>query len=88
MADNSTDDRIDDVAAGDLIDHDRGDGTQTYRVVHRDDTTRDDRPIVLVTLETNGGETFDVEYAAGTQVTRSLESKWESEQVGRKPDQS
>jgi hypothetical protein len=69
-------DRIDDVTAGDIIAVDRGSGERPYKVVFKDFT--DDR--YLVTLEGDDGETFEVELAAGTTVTRYLESKWESAQ--------
>jgi hypothetical protein len=38
----------------------------------------DDR--YLVTLEGDGGETFQLDMASGTTVKRSLASKWESAQ--------
>lgn len=34
----------------------------------------------LVTLESDRGETFQLDLAAGTTVERSLEAKWESAQ--------
>lgn len=86
MASTSSEDRAADVAAGDLVDVDRGDGPRPFKVVHRDDTSRDGSPAVLFTFEDDDGETFDLEYAADAPVTRALESKWESEQVGRTPD--
>jgi hypothetical protein len=69
-------DRIDDVAPGDVITLERGAGDGPYRVVHKDSTDAG----FLITLEPDSGETFDVELPAGTTVTRTLESKWESPQ--------
>lgn len=68
------DDRIDDVAPGDVITLSGDDGP--YRVVHVDRTEAG----FLVTLEADGGETRDVELSSGTHVARVLESKWESPQ--------
>lgn len=73
---NVTDSPIEEVAPGDLITVDRGDGSQPYKVVHKNDG--DDS--YLITFEGADGETFDQKFAAGTTVTRSLESKWESDQ--------
>jgi hypothetical protein len=73
---NVTESPIEDVAPGDLISVDRGSGPQTYKVVHKNDGAGS----YLVTLEGAEGETFDHEISAGTTVTRSLESKWESAQ--------
>lgn len=68
-------DRIDDVAAGDVIT--LKDGDRAHRVVHIDRTEHG----FLVTLEPDDdGETIDVELVAGTSVTRALESKWASPQ--------
>lgn len=67
-------DRIDDVAAGDLITLKGGD--RPHRVVHIDRTENG----FLVTLEPDGGEIIDVDLVAGTAVTRALESKWDSPQ--------
>lgn len=76
-ADPSSGDSIDDVAPGDVISVDRGDGERPYKVVH---IAAGDAGY-LVTLEDDGdGETFQREFATGTRVTRSLESKWESAQ--------
>jgi hypothetical protein len=75
----SSNDRIDDVTPGDLVAVDRGTGEAApYKVVFKDSTA--DRAAYLVTFEDDDGETFQVEYAAGTRVTRSLEAKWESGQ--------
>ncbi|WP_163799538.1 hypothetical protein [Mycolicibacterium sediminis] len=85
MASTSSEDRAADVAPGDLVDVDRGDGPRPYKVVHRDDTTSGGAAAVLFTFEDDDGETFDVEFAADAVVTRALESKWESEQAGHEP---
>lgn len=69
-------DPIDDVAPGDVIVVDRGDGDRPYKVVHK--ASSDDG--FLVTFEDDDAETFQLDLAAGTRVTRSLESKWESTQ--------
>lgn len=75
--DPTSDDPIDDVAPGDIITADRGDGERPYKVVHI--AAADGG--YLVTLEDDGdGETFQQQFAAGTRVRRSLESKWESAQ--------
>ncbi|WP_205874031.1 hypothetical protein [Mycobacterium camsae] len=76
MAEISGKDRIDDVAAGDVIAIDRGSGEKPYKVVFKDSTDSG----YVVTLEGDNGETFQVDIAAGTPVARSLESKWESTQ--------
>ncbi|GBE64921.1 hypothetical protein MFM001_13830 [Mycobacterium sp. MFM001] len=76
MPDEFGDDRIDEVTPGDMIALDRGSGERLYKVVFKD--SGDDG--YVVTLEDDGGETFQVELAAGTLVRRSLESKWESPQ--------
>ncbi|KUI25310.1 hypothetical protein [Mycobacterium sp. GA-2829] len=76
MSNEFADESIDVVAPGDAITIDRGSGPQSYKVVHKNDG--DDS--YLVTLEGDDGETFEHEFAAGTEVTRSLESKWESAQ--------
>ncbi len=76
MSNEFADESIDVVAPGDIIAVDRGSGPQHYKVVHKNDG--DDS--FLVTMEGADGETFQKEFAAGTSVTRSLESKWESTQ--------
>lgn len=76
MAEISGKDRIDDVAPGDVIAVDRGSGEKPYKVVFKDATESG----YIVTLEGDNGETFQIDLAAGTAVTRSLESKWESAQ--------
>ncbi len=75
MTEASANDRIDDVAAGDIITVDRGAGEQPYKVVFKD--FADGR--YRVTLE-GGGETFQLDMASGTTVRRSLAAKWESAQ--------
>ncbi|GAB1813981.1 hypothetical protein [Mycobacterium sp. MUNTM1] len=76
MSKVSGNDLIDDVTPGDIIAVDRGAGEQPYKVVFKD---RSDAGY-LVTLETDGGETFQLDLAAGTRVKRSLAAKWESAQ--------
>jgi hypothetical protein len=75
MSEVTGNDRIDDVAPGDVIAVDRGAGEQPYKVVFKDFT--DGR--FVVTLE-GAGETFQLDLAPGTPVKRSLAAKWESEQ--------
>lgn len=75
MSKVSGNDRIDDVSPGDLIAVARGSRRQLAKVVFKDST--DDG--YLVTLEADG-ETFQLDLAAGTTVTRSLHAKWESGQ--------
>ncbi|OBB96432.1 hypothetical protein [Mycobacterium sp. 852002-40037_SCH5390672] len=67
---------IDDVTPGDIIAVDRGSGEQPYKVVFKDPSEAG----YLITFETDGGETFQLDLPAGTRVTRSLEAKWESAQ--------
>jgi hypothetical protein len=80
MSNNSGNDRIDDVAAGDIVAVDRGSGEQPAKVVHKDTRTTDEDVTYVVTFEDGDGGTFEVEYSAGTVVSRSLDAKWESEQ--------
>ena len=80
MSNVSANDPIDDVAAGDIIAVDRGSGARPYKVVHKDVDESSGNVTYVVTLEGDDGETFEIEYAAGTLVTRSLEAKWESDQ--------
>ncbi|OBH05733.1 hypothetical protein A5696_24930 [Mycobacterium sp. E2699] len=72
MTDVSGNDRIDDVAPGDIIAVD----DQPRRVVFKKFTDGRYR----VTLEGDAGETFEVDLSPGTTVTRSLAAKWESAQ--------
>ncbi|BBX61695.1 hypothetical protein MSAS_08690 [Mycobacterium saskatchewanense] len=65
-------DRIDDVSPGDIITV----GERSGRVVFVDSTDGG----YTVTIEADRGETFQLDLPAGTTVTRSLESKWESSQ--------
>lgn len=74
-------DRIDDVSAGDVI---TLDGEGPYRLVHVDAIEGG----FLVTLEGDGGDTFDRELTAGTPVVRALESKWDSPQNPTHPDET
>ncbi|HEY3994804.1 MAG TPA: hypothetical protein VGM40_02475 [Mycobacterium sp.] len=76
MSKASGNDLIDDVTPGDMIAVDRGSGEQPYKVVFKDSTDAG----YVVTFEDDGGETFQLDLAAGTMVKRSLESKWESAQ--------
>ncbi|KGI70410.1 hypothetical protein MJO55_26780 [Mycolicibacterium rufum] len=76
MTNPPTSDPIDDVAPGDVIVVDRGDGDRPYKVVHKASSDTG----YLVTFEDDDAETFQLDLAAGTRVTRSLESKWESTQ--------
>lgn len=55
---------------------DRGNGAGAYKVVFKDSTDNG----FVITFEGDEGETFQVELAAGTTVTRSLAAKWESAQ--------
>jgi hypothetical protein len=76
MTDVSGNELIDDVTPGDIIAIARGAREQLCKVVFKDFT--DDR--YLVTLEGDGGETFQLDMASGTTVKTSLASKWESAQ--------
>lgn len=76
MSKASGNDLIDDVTPGDMIAVDRGSGEQPYKVVFKDSTDAG----YVVTFEDDGGETFQLDLAAGTTVKRSLEAKWESAQ--------
>lgn len=76
MAEISGNDRIDDVSPGDLIALIRSSGEKAYKVVFKDATDEG----YVITLEGDGGETFQIELAAGTTVKRSLAAKWESPQ--------
>lgn len=76
MSEISGKDRIDDVTPGDIITVDRGSGARPYKVVFKDAVDAG----YVVTLEDDGGETFQLELAVGTPVQRSLGSKWESAQ--------
>jgi hypothetical protein len=77
MSNISENDRIDDVAPGDIVTVERGAaGPQPCKVVHKETVDG----AYLVTFEVPGEDTFQLQYPAGTRVTRSLEAKWESEQ--------
>lgn len=81
----SENDPIEDVAPGDIVLVDRGaEEPVPCKVVHKDSGTDDADGGWVITYEVEGGRTFQVEYAPGTRVTRSLESKWES---GQSPTQ-
>ena len=74
MTNTPTDGIIDDAAPGDIVS--LQDRAGEYKVVHKED--HEDG--YLVTFETDDGETFQLEVAAGTPARRALESKWESAQ--------
>ncbi|SEH56342.1 hypothetical protein SAMN04489835_1471 [Mycolicibacterium rutilum] len=76
MSNISSNDLIDDVAPGDIVAVDRDNETLAAKVVHKE--TVDDG--FLITFEAPDAQTFEVRYPAGTRITRSLESKWESGQ--------
>lgn len=80
----SDDARIDAVAPGDLVAMDvPGDerpGERQYKVVFVDSAGSGESATVTVTVETDDGQTFDVELPGDTVVQRSMESKWESVQ--------
>ncbi|OBJ53125.1 hypothetical protein [Mycobacterium sp. 1423905.2] len=76
MSEVSGNDRIDDVAPGDIIAVDRGTGEQPYKVVFKDASNGH----FVITFQDDNGETFQLELEAGSTVKRSLASKWESTQ--------
>lgn len=80
----SDDARVDEVAPGDLVTLDvPGDeraGERQYKVVFVDAHDAAEGATFTVTLETDDGQTFDVDLPGGTVVQRSMESKWESAQ--------
>ena len=90
MSAQSENDRIDNVAPGDIIVLDLPDQSETgscdYKVVHKDHKDQESgaapagTPMIVVTLEGDDGATFDAELTADTIVNRSLASKWESAQ--------
>ncbi|MFV9632737.1 hypothetical protein [Mycobacterium neumannii] len=80
MSNISENDRIEDVTPGDIVLVDRGAAPVPCKVVHKD--VKDGTAVI--TYELDDGTTFQLEYAAGTRVTRSLEAKWES---GQSPTQ-
>ncbi|MGP4056750.1 hypothetical protein ACTWP6_18330 [Mycobacterium sp. 4D054] len=77
-------DRLDSVAPGDLISLPLPDAPDAqdrqYKVVHIDPNGASSDEGLLLTLEADDGQTFDVELPGHTRVTRALESKWESPQ--------
>ena len=77
---NISSDRIDDVAPGDIIAVDRGDGgSQPSKVVFKDlERSGQGGAVYVITFEDDDGETFQQTIAAGTVVTHAMESKWES----------
>ncbi|HEY9263584.1 MAG TPA: hypothetical protein VIQ11_03130 [Mycobacterium sp.] len=84
MADQSERDRLDNVAPGDIITlrptGEPGTVAGQYKVVHKDLNETSATATIVVTLETDDGQTLDLELPADTVVNRSLESKWESAQ--------
>lgn len=85
MTAQSDNDRLGNVAPGDLIelalpdsggDDPRQTAVRQYKVVHKESSGE----TVIVTLEGDHGETRDAELPADTVVVRTLESKWESPQ--------
>jgi hypothetical protein len=77
---NISSDRIDDVAPGDIIAVDRGNGeSQPSKVVFKDrQKGGGDAAVYIITFEDDDGETFQQTIPAGTVVTHAMESKWES----------
>jgi hypothetical protein len=77
---NISSDRIDDVAPGDIIAVERGDGgSRPSKVVFKDlQKSGNDRADYVITFEDDDGETFQQTIPAGTVVTHAMESKWES----------
>lgn len=77
-------DRLDSVAPGDLISLPLPDEPapqdRLYKVVHIDPNGAASDGALVLTLEADAGQTFDVELPGHTRVTRTLESKWESPQ--------
>ncbi len=80
MSNVSAGDPIDDVADGDLIAVERDSETRPFKVVFKSAEHTADGTVYTVSFEDDDGETFQLDYPAGTRVTRSLESKWESGQ--------
>jgi hypothetical protein len=76
MAEPSGTERIDDVAAGDVVIIVRGSTERSYKVVFKDATEGG----YVVTFQDDGGETFQLDFDAGDIVRTSLQSKWESVQ--------
>lgn len=77
MTAQSDNDRLGNVAPGDLIELTLpGSAVRQYKVVHKESTG----DMIIATLAGDDGETRDVELPADTVVVRTLESKWESPQ--------
>jgi hypothetical protein len=80
----SDDARIDEVAPGDLVTlevpNDERMGERQYKVVFVDGPNSTEGETFTVTVETDDGQTFDVELPGDAVVQRSMESKWESAQ--------
>jgi hypothetical protein len=76
---NISSDKIDDVAPGDSIAVDHGDGDpRPSKVVFKD--LDEHTAVYTITFEDDDGETFQREIPAGTVVTHEMESKWESDE--------
>ncbi len=75
---NISNDRIDDVAPGDLIAVHEDAQAQPSKVVFKDFDEK--TSVYTVTFEDDDGETFQREIPAGTVVAHAMESKWESDQ--------
>ncbi len=67
QSDPTSDDPIDDVAPGDIIVVDRGDGDRPYKVVHKASSDAG----YLVTFEDDDAETFQLDLATGTETVLS-----------------
>lgn len=84
MTAQSDTDRLDNVAPGDVITlappHAPDGASRQYKVVHTDARDDPSGKTLLVTLEGDAGQMFELELPGDTLVTRTLESKWESPQ--------
>ena len=80
----SDDARVDGIAPGDLVTldvpGDDGVGERQYKVVFMAAPTVSGASTFTVTLETDDGDTVDLDLPGDTVVHRSMESKWESAQ--------
>lgn len=76
MSNISQNDRINDVAPGDIVTVDRDGTAGPAKVVHKEDVDGG----FLLTFEAADAQTFQVRYPAGARVTRALEAKWGSAQ--------
>lgn len=83
MTAQTENDRLDNVASGDLIAltvRSAAGQPRQYKVVHTGSRADPTGPTMLVTVESDDGATCAVELPADTVVVRTLESKWESAQ--------